>query len=413
MTEVPANLIFLAFGVLLLLWFLVERGLSLLMFFQQEEYDNPRFINWLKDKRGYDKTASRWMAAAAIVGILSQILLFKADGSLVGMLGYAIWPLVIIAVLRGISKSRLVRRDSKKPLVLTQRAKRILYVYLLLAITVAAFLSLMTLLAPKGDHFAMNLEIESDSWFDMIAFVHVSYNLQVVAGSILFILLAQALPFLLVTANKLLEPFEERVKAGFRQEAIDKFQRLKPKTIAITGSFGKTSTKHILSHILGAAAPTLATPGSVNTDMGITRVIREQLEDSHQYFIVEMGAYGPGSIARLCRLTPPDTGLITAIGAAHYERFKSLETVAEAKFELAESVFERGGKIVVNKDGMDAALLTDRQNQVKGDYIIVGNNADMALTSIDQTKEGLVLLVKDGDDEHEVKAPSVRQTSGR
>lgn len=405
MTEVPVNTILLAVGLLFLLWFMVERGLSLLMFFQQEEYDNPRFVSWLKDKKGYDKTASFWMAAAAVVGVISQVLLLREDGSLVGMLGYAVWPMIAIAVLRGISKSRLVRKDSKKPLVLTPRAKRILYVYLMLALAAAAFLALLTLFAPKGDHFAMNLEVESDSWFDMIAFVHVSYNLQVVAGSILFIVLAQALPFLLVTANKLLEPYEERVKAGFRQEAIDKFQRLKPKTIAITGSFGKTSTKHILSHILGAAAPTLATPGSVNTDMGITRVIREQLEDSHQYFIVEMGAYGPGSIARLCTLTPPDTGLITAIGAAHYERFKSLETVAEAKFELAESVFERGGKVVVNKDGMDAALLKDRQKHVEGDYIVVGNNADMSLTSTEQRKSGLVLLVKDGDDEHEIKAP--------
>ena len=405
MTEVPVNLILMAIGALLLLWFLAERGLSLLMFFQQEEYDNPRFINWLKDKKGYDKSATFWMAGAAFVGIVSQILLLREDGSLIGILGYTVWPIILVAVLRGIFKSRLVRKDSKKPLVLTQRAKRILYLYLMLALASAAVLLLATLLAPKGDHFAVNLEIESDSWIDMIAFVHVSYNLQVVAGSVFFILLAQLLPFLLVFANKLLEPIEERVKAGFRQEAIDKFQRLKPTTIAITGSFGKTSTKHILSHILGAAAPTLATPGSVNTDMGITRVIREQLEDSHQYFIVEMGAYGPGSIARLCTLTPPDTGLITAIGAAHYERFKTLETVAEAKFELAESVFERGGKVVVNKDGLEAALLADRQKHVQGDYIIVGSDADMSLSSTEQTKEGLRLVVKDGDDEQEIKAP--------
>ena len=47
------------------------------------------------------------------------------------------------------------------------------------------------------------------------------------------------------------------------------------------------------------------------------RIIREQLDDSHKYFIAEMGAYGPGSVARLCLLAPPDIGVITAIGHAH------------------------------------------------------------------------------------------------
>ena len=74
--------------------------------------------------------------------------------------------------------------------------------------------------------------------------------------------------------------------------------------------------------MLETAAPTLITPGSVNTAMGIARVIRERLQPQHRYFVVEMGAYGIGSIRRLCALTPPHLGIITAIGKAHYERFK-------------------------------------------------------------------------------------------
>ena len=405
MTELPMDWILLVLGSLLVLWFALERGLSLMMFFQQEEYDGPRFIAWLREKRGFDKTTSLWLAAATVMGIISQILLLREGSWLLGFLGYLVWPLMIIGLLAGGRKSWAVRRDSKKPLVITTRAKRILTVYLALTVTAAAFLALLTLIAPKGDHFAINIEVESDSWFDMFALVHLSYDWQTVAGAVFLILLAQALPFLLVAANKLLEPFEERVKAGYRDEAIEKFNRLKPKTIAITGSFGKTSTKHILSHILGAAAPTLATPGSVNTDMGITRVIRESLTDEHQFFIVEMGAYGPGSIARLCKLTPPDVGLITALGAAHYERFKSLGTVAQAKFELAESVFERGGVTVVNRDGMDPALLKERMAAVPGNYQIIGEGGTLAISTCELTKNGLTLHVKDGDEEHILKAP--------
>ena len=90
--------------------------------------------------------------------------------------------------------------------------------------------------------------------------------------------------------------------------------------------------------MLETAAPTLITPGSVNTAMGIARVIRERLQPQHRYFVVEMGAYGIGSIRRLCALTPPHLGIITAIErAAHYERFKTLDAVSRAKYELAEA----------------------------------------------------------------------------
>ncbi len=217
--------------------------------------------------------------------------------------------------------------------------------------------------------------------------------------------LIQALPFLLIAANKILEPFEERVKSKFRAEAVEKFAALHPKVIAITGSYGKTSTKHILAHILGAAAPTLATPGSVNTEMGITRVIRESLTSDHQFFIVEMGAYGPGSIARLCKLTPPDVGLITAIGAAHYERFKTLETVASAKFEIAEATFLNKGHVLVNKDGIRKDLLDERTQSVPGPYQTVGADSDFSLVSFETNQDGLAVTIKADSETHVLRSP--------
>ena len=405
MNELPVQHIFLALSALLLLWFVVERGLSLMMFFQQEEYDAPRFIRWLRQKNGFDKAASFWLFGAIIMGVISQTLLLDSGSWMLGVFGYLIWPLMAFGLLRGGYKSRQVRRISKKPLVLTGRAKRIFAVYFCLVFAAILALLLLTMLAPKGDHFAVNIEIESDSWFDIIALVHLSYDWQTVAGAFMLIVLAQSLPLLLVAGNKVLEPFEERVKSRFRKEAVEKFALLSPKTIAITGSYGKTSTKHILAHILGAAAPTLATPGSVNTEMGITRVIRESLTEEHQFFIVEMGAYGPGSIARLCSLVPPDVGLITALGAAHYERFKTLETVAQAKFELAEAVFVRGGSIVVNKDGMDPALLTERMAAIPGNYQLVGEGGALSLDACEQTKDGLSLTVGEADEQHILKIP--------
>ncbi|WP_308910980.1 UDP-N-acetylmuramoyl-tripeptide--D-alanyl-D-alanine ligase [Pseudokordiimonas caeni] len=335
------------------------RGLALMKFFQQEEYDGRRFLGWFRHARAFDCAASLWWLAAVVIAIAG----YRAPGVVLTLIGFG----------HGILLSRRASRDAKKALVMTERVKRIHLVYLCLAGLLAAYIG----------HDLSKSEDE--------AFLNASYE------GLLLIPFVQLLPLLIVLANFLLSPFEARVKARFRAEAVEKFNRLAPKVIAITGSFGKTSTKHILHHILSAAAPTLSTPGSVNTDMGITRVIRESLTPEHGFFIVEMGAYGPGSIARLCKLTPPDVGLITAVGAAHYERFKSLETVAKAKFELAEATFRRGGPVIVNAGGIAPELLAERMQAVQGDYRLLGEGGALVLEKSEMTADGLVLSLREGE----------------
>ena len=383
----------------LALWFALERGKTLMMIFQQEEYDDARFLVWLTQNHAFDRVASLWLAAAVLVGTIGQNTLPGEVGTMLGMVLFLIWPLCVIAMVHGAMRSRAARTSSKKPLVMTARVKRILSVYLGICTALYALIMMASSLAPKGAHYGLSVELND------FGFSALHYDWQTVLAALLLIGFVQAPPLALIIANKILEPAEERVKARFRAEAIDKFTRLKPKVIAITGSFGKTSTKHILHHILSAAAPTLATPGSVNTDMGITRVIREQLEPTHQFFIVEMGAYGPGSIARLCRLTPPDVGLITAVGAAHYERFRTLDTVARAKFELAESVFARSGQVVVNQDGIAPNLLADRLEKVPGNYQLVGKTGDIRMLDTRMSPDGLEVTIETAGESHVLKAP--------
>jgi len=78
-----------------------------------------------------------------------------------------------------------------------------------------------------------------------------------------------------------------------------------PFVIGITGSYGKTSTKAILGKILECLEPTFWPPGSINTPMGIT-VKSKQLE--HHFAVIEMAAYGRGSIQRLCKQLLPMLG---------------------------------------------------------------------------------------------------------
>lgn len=387
------------------LWFAVSRGSALMMFFQQEEYDNIRFVAWLKDKRAYDQTASFWLL---ITAIFSAFLQSDVSTNLHNQSSlFSLVPFVLFAfgIGLGVRLSAKAQQDNKKPLVRTDRVKRIMRVYGLLVLTALALAFWLASFAPVGTNYSVSYEENAESWLDSFEFLSLNHDWRFAAFAMLTIGLFQLLPFLIIGANKLLEPYEERVKAKFRTEAVEKFKKLSPKIIAITGSFGKTSTKHILAHILQSAAPTLATPGSVNTEMGITRVIREQLTADHQFFIVEMGAYGPGSIARLCRLTPPDVALITAVGAAHYERFKTIGTVAKAKFEIAEAAFNNGGKAIISTDGIPAEHVAERTEAVPGDYTRVGAAGDIKIKDHKITADGLVIHILDGTDEHTITAP--------
>lgn len=326
-------------------WFLWERGRALLMFFQQEEYDDPRYVRWWWQNRAVD----RRLSLAALFALGAGALAGQGLAALL-LLGGILW---------GGWRSRALLAAAKKPLVMTKRARRLHLLAFALALTVTGLLFALTGLAP-----------------------------------LTALIVAQAAPFLLILANILLRPLEKRVKAGFRREAEAKLRELAPYTIAITGSFGKTSTKHLMAHILSSVDTVLATPGSVNTPMGITRVVRETLTAEHRYFIAEMGAYGPGSIANLCRLAPPDLSMVTAVGPAHYERFKTLEAVFDTKFEIADAAAAKGGKTIVAADGVLPHKLKERLAWDK-DLILVGGDPDHWLycQQVDLTADGLTLTV--------------------
>ncbi|MCF8496271.1 MAG: UDP-N-acetylmuramoyl-tripeptide--D-alanyl-D-alanine ligase [Alphaproteobacteria bacterium] len=317
--------------------FAAKRLLTYLHALQQDDYDPARFGTWAVKNAVLDKRLSMALAATALAGLI-------LPGFLTGLIVFLCFAVVAY-------KERDPRTHSKKKLVLTARAKRIFGLGLALSLCGAA----LTLSYPAPWVWIVNV---------------------------------QAVPLSLIAAVLLLRPQEYFVQKKYLHEARTKIDTLRPTIIGITGSFGKTSVKHILGHILKTQASTLMTPGSVNTPMGITRIIREDLNDAHTYFIVEMGAYGPGSIKRLCDLTPPDVGIITAIGHAHYERFKSLETVARAKFELAEAVGERHGKMIVHEQTLE---FFDPASMPGTVFLTCGEKegSDFSIRRIEQTKKGL------------------------
>ena len=293
---------------------------NLLHYFQQEEYDAMRFALWWWQAQAYDRRIS----LALLITLLCAFLI-------PGGWEYALAPVLLLLVARAEADPA---KAPKKPLVMTARATRIYRVALGIVFIVALALFASALYAHAG---ASGITMD---WLWLA-----------------LVLLTQMLPDCLFIANLLLKPVEAATQRKFRREAEERLAYLKPTVIGITGSFGKTSTKHFLFHILSAAAPSLMTPGSVNTIMGITRVIREQLRPEHRFFVVEMGDYAPGAVAEKCAFVPPQLAAITAVGIEHFERFKSMDAIARTKFEIADAVWHNGGNCVINATQLDAAYL--------------------------------------------------------
>lgn len=341
-------LAYLAFGL--------RRGMTYLHIFQQEEYDAGRFLRWLGANRVFDTRLSAGL-------FFTSILWFFLPAFVTTLLLVACFVAAFVF-------EKDPRRASKKKLVMTQRAQRVLFITL-------GLIALMGL------------------WCFVL---HIPF---------LWIANVQLIPFLILVANAALQPFENSVQQKFWNEGHARLLQLKPTVIGITGSYGKTSVKHILGHILKMQAPTLITPGSVNTTMGVTRIIREQLEETHKYFIVEMGAYGPGSIERLCSLASPDIGIITAIGAAHYERFKSLDTVAQAKFELAQAVIRKNGKVVVPDTLFQYAAAQNLRDLNPASFVITGTTGvhDLNIINIGQRMDGIEVQMTWKDKPYTLNVP--------
>jgi len=124
--------------------------------------------------------------------------------------------------------------------------------------------------------------------------------------------------------------------------------KAKVKTVAITGSNGKTTVKEMIAAILSFEDSVLFTKGNLNNDIGVPLTLLK-LQEQHQYAVIEMGANHVGEIAYSSHYTKPDVAVITNVGAAHIEGFGSLEGVAKAKGEIIASL-NNEGVAVLNKD---------------------------------------------------------------
>lgn len=309
--------------------------------FQHNSYREERYLRWYRTGHKF-----------------SRSLIIAASVVLLPIVARGIFMIFIPIVMLGLAWQEL-RTTYKKPLVYTMRVKRL---FLTAAILTIAVIVAAQILAPK--------------------------YIFVIAMALL------VLPVVMLAANLLNKPLEAAISRWYYNDAKRILRSMPNLTIiGITGSFGKTSTKHYLYRILSEKYNVLMTPGNFNTTLGVIRTVREHLKPHHQIFIVEMGAKQLGDIKEICDLVNPTIGIVTAVGEMHLETFLTQDNILRTKFELIDAL-PTDGLGVVNMDSEPIANRSmSHQCNILG-YAIENPKADYLAQNINYSASDTSFAIK-------------------
>lgn len=277
-------------------------------FFQIEEYMNLRYLRWCIAKR------ERWLPGRPVIawlgGVVIGVILSEAPGNFM--------LTVVSAIAAVVAVWPADEGEVKKGFKATPRAKRLLGASFVFAVVVVVLLLIIITRLPLPD-------------IGEIQFASVS-----LIGLLVFL----CAPLILVGGNVIIQPVEAFMRQRFINRAKGVLAEVNPVVVGITGSYGKTTTKNYLAHILSGRYKTYPTPKSYNTMMGVCIAINNDIANDHsiEYFICEMGAYIPGEIQRIADLTHPSIGIVVEVGPQHLERFGTVENIATAKYEIIKAL---------------------------------------------------------------------------
>ncbi|MDX1695230.1 MAG: UDP-N-acetylmuramoyl-tripeptide--D-alanyl-D-alanine ligase [Ketobacteraceae bacterium] len=159
------------------------------------------------------------------------------------------------------------------------------------------------------------------------------------------------------------------------------------KTIAITGSSGKTSVKEMAAAILSLKGETLATRGNFNNEIGVPLTLLS-LTDKHQYAVIELGANHIGEIAYTVSLVKPNVAAITNAGSAHIEGFGSRENIAKAKGEIYQGLVANGTAVINMDDAYCEYWQSITEGYAKMSFSLENKGADVYASDINVNTAG-------------------------
>jgi UDP-N-acetylmuramoyl-tripeptide--D-alanyl-D-alanine ligase len=142
---------------------------------------------------------------------------------------------------------------------------------------------------------------------------------------------------------------------ALRELAVAVHRRVHPTTIAITGSFGKTTTKDLTLGAVGSSLRAIGAPGSFNNELGVPLTMLLVGADT-EVLVAEVGARHVGDIAEMAALLEPHIAIVTAVAGVHLEVFGTIDAIARTKRELVEAL-RADGTAVLNADDPRVAAM--------------------------------------------------------
>lgn len=321
---------------------------KLLQILQLSGYKISGYNAWLKD------TKIKFISRLFLLGFLSLICILVANSLLNGFGDYYCYlGLIFYIYFNIVFIVHMTKIHQKTPLKQTRRMSRLMITEFILVALITFFLLVF-----------------SYRFLPLLKY-----------GVVVFLppMLILIVPF----AHFLMLPIESLFRLKFIRKAKAKLSKRDDLIkIGITGSYGKTSTKHILNVLLSKKYEVCMTPHSFNTPMGLTKVVLKYLKKQHQVLITEMGARNVGDIKFLANFIKPKYGIITSVGSQHLATFGTEENIAKTKYELAEAIDENGF-VVFNGQSQGALNLYNKCDKNK---LLSGINNQDAYCNITNIK---------------------------
>src|SRR3990167_2121661 len=328
--------------------------LTIVLWIPQALYQVLTWIYWWQDKEyRFDRFKVLLLSKDSTRRLWANIILIKIFAILIAIYTKSLWPITLVIIGSNIIfLLRFFSEGLRRP-VFTQRARRILYTSLI-------FITLTFIL------FLTSVSGYFQGWILFLGEIS---------------LIISAYLGILWTA-----PIVNRIKNEEVKRAKEKLSEVKPIVLGITGSYGKTTTKEFVAHILSQKYKVAATTGSENTEFGIARKTTEFVKKDTEYFVVEMGAYKRGEISALSRIVSPVAAILTGIEPQHLSLFGSLENIKLAKFELIESL-PLGGIAFFNSTNKYARELAGKARSLKTNLEVYEYGFDLKARVLTQNVE--------------------------
>ena len=333
---------------------------------QQNQYnENNYYLKWLS------KHLKRAFVSLDFISLIIIIIAYLLNNRLSNVLVFISLIIYLLANTFIVNTIRLSKED--KNLVMTKRVKRLIF-----TLVIIYLIPIIIYLNNKDD-------------------------------KLLFILVEAIITYLnyitVLLAKIINIPLEKIIYNYYEAKAIDKLSSMKNlKVIGITGSYGKTSAKSILYDILNEKFVSRSTLRSINTENGILKTINSHIESYDEVFIAEMGAYKQGKIRKMANIIKPKYAILTSIGLAHIDSFKSPENIKKTKFELVESL-PSDGIAILNMDDNNQTSYNIKNKCRKVWISIYNKDADVYATNITNNYEGAKfdVVFKDSSNRYHVE----------